>query len=734
MSPDFLLAPQRYDLPIVALSVLIACFSVYVTLDLVRRGRGADRTAAAFWGLAGGLVLGTGVWAMHFEGMLALRLPMAVGYEPGRTLLSWLVAVSTASWALHLVLRPRLTWGIALGGGPALGAGVCAMHFTGMAALQLEPGVHWNVALVAAAGLLACAVCAAGLVLCFAVQQLQRPWIGAGQGAAALVIGLGLAGVHYTAMAAAGFPLEALCLSANGLDGSSLGALVAVATAVLLVMGMLASALEERIQARARGLAQSLQQANAQLERADAERRRQALQDPLTGVANLALFENRLALAMARAQRHQAAPVPGAWGVAVLCVDVDGFKPVNDGWGHASGDELLRQIAARLAALARDVDTVARVGSDEFVLLLEELSSLDEAVAVARRVLHAVAQPFTLPQRRLTISCSVGIAMAPGHGDAARLFACAETAMRSAKAGGGGGWAVFEAARHPGLFDVAELQHALRAALGTPQLQLHFQPKVDAGSAALAGVEALLRWTHPVRGPISPAEFIPVAERCGLIVPLGDWVLDAACAQIAAWAARGCAVPVAVNFSGHQLRQPDMAERVERTLRRHGVPAALLVCEVTESVAMEHGGTAQRVLAELRALGVKLSIDDFGTGYSSLASLRQLQVQELKIDRGFVRDLATDPDARAVVDAVVRLAHALGLVVVAEGVETAEQRHVLLALGCDQLQGYHFARPMPAPALEAAGLVAAAQPLRELLHAPLHAVPAPPPKPARQGA
>jgi EAL domain-containing protein (putative c-di-GMP-specific phosphodiesterase class I) len=219
------------------------------------------------------------------------------------------------------------------------------------------------------------------------------------------------------------------------------------------------------------------------------------------------------------------------------------------------------------------------------------------------------------------------------------------------------------------------------------------------------GVEALLRWTHPQRGPLCPTEFIPVAERFGLIVALGDWVIDTACAQLAAWAARGLALPVAVNFSGLQLRQSDMAQRVGAALQRHGVPGAWLLCEVTESVAMENSDTTQRVLGELRALGVKLSIDDFGTGYSSLASLRQLKVQELKIDRGFVRDLAHDPDARAVVDAVVRLAHALGLQVVAEGVETAAQQQELLALGCDQLQGYFLARPMPAAALEQAGLL-----------------------------
>jgi diguanylate cyclase (GGDEF)-like protein len=710
MPPASVLLPQRYDWPVVLLSVLIAGFSAYVALDLMRHARGSDRVAARYWTLGGAIVLGSGLWAMHFEGMLALQLPLAVGYEPGPMLLSWLVAMALSGLALHAATRQQPSPAQLAAMALVMGGGISATHYTGMAALRLEPGLAWNGLLVGASVLLACAASAAALLLAFAAQRLPPPRARLGQAAASLLLALAISGMHYTGMAAAGFPAGAVCLSRGGLDGTSLGALVVIAVTVLMLMALLACGLAGRMLDRTHGLTRSLHAANAQLEEAAAQRRRLALQDPLTGVANLALFEDRLAQAVARAQRLQAAQPQLACGLAVLCVDVDGFKPINDGWGHAAGDALLRQLAARLSVLAREVDTVARVGGDEFVLLLENLHSLDEAVAVAQRLLEHLEQPFALPQRPLRISCSVGIAMVTNPAEAAHLFAGAEAAMYNARLAGGGGWWVFEPAQHRGMFEVVDTQHALRETLDAPdaQLQLHYQPKVDARDGRVVGVEALLRWTHPVRGPVSPVEFIPVAERFGLIARLGDWVIDTACRQIAAWAAQGRAVPVAVNFSGHQLRQADMAQRVRQALQRHGVPARLLVCEVTESVAMENTHATQRVLAELRALGVMLSIDDFGTGYSSLASLRQLKAQELKIDRSFVRDLATDADARAVVDAVVHLAHALGLRVVAEGVETAEQQRLLGALGCDQLQGFHFARPQPAHALEASGMLPAA--------------------------
>jgi diguanylate cyclase (GGDEF)-like protein len=383
----------------------------------------------------------------------------------------------------------------------------------------------------------------------------------------------------------------------------------------------------------------------------------------------------------------------------VLFVDLDGFKPVNDSFGHDSGDLVLRQTAARLRATVRGADTVARVGGDEFLVLMEDVAHPADGVALARRVIEAVSRPIELQQRTLQISCSIGIVVYPDDGQAERLVAHADAAMYAAKRAGGATWAMFESGMDAGALEQLSLANDLRHALERGELLLHYQPKVDAQHGTICGVEALLRWQHPARGMVSPATFVPIAERFGLIGQLGAWVIDEACRQMQQWADAGARIRVAINLSVHQLREDGLVQHVDAALRRHHLHASQLLCEITESVAMDDLAATQRTFGGLGRLGVYLAIDDFGTGYSSLACLRQLPARQLKIDRSFVRDLETSEAARSVVDAVIHLSHRLGLVVVAEGVETRGQRDLLRDMGCDQYQGYLFARPMPADEL-----------------------------------
>jgi len=316
---------------------------------------------------------------------------------------------------------------------------------------------------------------------------------------------------------------------------------------------------------------------------------------------------------------------------------------------------------------------------------------------VAQRIVQALAQPFALTERSVRLAASIGIALYPDHGPAERLMGSADAAMYAAKRAGGRCWRVYEP-HMQGEAGRTDLLQALRRAVQNKELQLHYQPKIDSRTGRVRSVEALLRWHHAVHGQVSPADFIPLAERHGLIVAIGNWVIDESCRQIGAWLREGRRLKVSINLSAHQVRQTDLVERIRGALQRHGVDPKLLVCEFTESAAMEDALAAQRVIDELEAMGVRLSIDDFGTGHSSLAMLRHLKVQELKIDRLFVRDVATDAKSRDLVEAVVRLAHVLGMTVVAEGVETVGQRDALIALGCDELQGFLFGRPM-APAM-----------------------------------
>ena len=431
------------------------------------------------------------------------------------------------------------------------------------------------------------------------------------------------------------------------------------------------------------------------------------LTDPLTGVPNRMLLDDRLNHAVNRADRANEGRRAGQIQarLALLFVDLDGFAAVNDSFGHGTGDRVLQHMAQRLRGCLRDADSVSRVGADQFVLLLEDMAGEADALAVAQRVLAAVGQPVDLGERPLTLSCSIGIVIYPDHGRRDRLLSHAEAAMHQAKRAGGGGWALFDQGMGADVRAQIELQEDLRAALQRSELLLHYQPKVDASNGQIRSLEALVRWQHPRHGLLGPGQFIPVAERFGLINVLGGWVIREACRQLGVWSRQGLRLRLSVNLSVHQVRQGHVVEQIEAALREHAVSADQLTCEITESVAMEDTAATQAMLAGLARIGVKLSIDDFGTGYSSLSYLCKLRPQELKIDRSFVQDLEISADARAVVDAIIHLARALRLTVVAEGVETRDQAQVLLALGCDELQGFFFARPMSVQALVAGGLL-----------------------------
>jgi diguanylate cyclase (GGDEF)-like protein len=682
-----------YDPATVLASFLIASLSSFVALDLARRARSRERGVALAWWIGGSVVMGTGIWCMHFVGMLAFSLPIDLGYTPSLTALSWFAGVAASAVALHMASRPRLGWRALATGSLSMGAGISAMHYTGMAALDMLPGIVWNAALVAASVLVAILASAAALLIFFALRRVRGPSRLALQAVAALVMGLSICGMHYTGMAAAGFPWNAVCLSAGQLGGEGLGLVVGVSTVALLSLVLFTSTLDARLQGSNARLARSLQQVNSRLVEANEALSRQALHDPLTGLPNRALFEDRTRHALDRCRRL-AASQGQAERLGVVFVDLDGFKAVNDSLGHAAGDELLREAALRLRHAARISDTVARIGGDEFVLLLEGAGSVVDVAAMAQRLVGELARPFVLGDRPVEISASIGVVVYPDQCEGDKLLARADAAMYAAKRAGGNGFVFFESRMESDVEQQLSLQGELRHAVERGQLRLVYQPKVDSQRGTVCGVEALVRWRHPERGLLSPAVFVPLAERFGLIGGIGQWVLEEACRQMQAWSRQGLQLPVAVNLSMHQLRDPQLAERIGRTLEQHGVSPSHLLCEVTESVAMEDPKTTQRTFEGLQRIGVFVSIDDFGTGYSSLSHLRQLPARQLKIDRSFVRDLEGSSDARAIVSAIIHLAHELGLSVVAEGVETLGQRDILVAMDCDELQGYCYAKPM----------------------------------------
>jgi diguanylate cyclase (GGDEF)-like protein len=416
----------------------------------------------------------------------------------------------------------------------------------------------------------------------------------------------------------------------------------------------------------------------------------QALHDPLTGLPNRTLLNDRLHQALARQAR-------AGGTVVVAFMDLDRFKLINDSMGHPAGDALLVALSRRLEAALRSGDTVARFGGDEFVVVSDGIRADRDIVSIAERLTAALAEPFFFGTEQIYVSGSIGLAAGCGDETADELIRNADAAMYEAKERERGSWALYREPLHAGVVSRLETERDLHRALQEHEFLLHYQPKCSLATAEVVGVEALVRWAHPTKGLVSPADFIPVCEETGLILPLGEWVLFEAGRQARAWRERHrLNVAVSVNLSARQLVRPDLTDRVTAMLETTGADPADLCLEITEGTLLVDMGAAVRHLTELRSLGVRISIDDFGTGYSSLAYLRTLPLDELKIDRSFVTAVAEDPSAAAIVASVVSLGHALGLLVVAEGVETAAQLTTLRDLGCDLAQGFHLARPAPA--------------------------------------
>lgn len=416
---------------------------------------------------------------------------------------------------------------------------------------------------------------------------------------------------------------------------------------------------------------------------------RQANFDPLTGLPNRMVFADRMEMAKSQADRDEHL-------VALLFLDLDYFKDVNDTEGHAAGDALLQEVAKRLQDTVRKTDTVARLGGDEFAIIQTAIKHVDAAEELARKILRSMTEPFDVGSKKVFIGASVGITFYPIDAqDPEELLRNADIAMYAAKSKGRSTFVFYAADMSDAIRSRQKMEQDLHQALAKHELFLHYQPKVDSRTGTISGVEALLRWEHPKRGMIPPDEFIPLAEKAGLIGPLGQWVLQCACAQNMAWQQQGLPpLTMAVNLSALQFRQGDLVECVEKTLRETGLDATYLELEITETTAMQDAVRTIEVLDSLSALGVKISLDDFGTGYSSLAYLKRFPLSCIKIDKSFVSDVTMNADDAAIVDAVVSLGQSMNMTVTAEGVETSAQVEYLTQCGCDEFQGFHFSRPM----------------------------------------
>jgi diguanylate cyclase (GGDEF)-like protein len=672
-----------YNPWLVAASVLIAMLASFTALDMAERVTQAQGQSSRGWWFAGGsAAMGIGIWSMHFVGMLAFSLPVPMGYDPWITALSLAIAVALSAFALWRVCFGAMTWLRLAGGAVLMGSGVCAMHYTGMAAMRMSPPIQYDPVLFAASVAIAVAASAAALWIAFRLRKNGKlVWLM--RSGAAVIMGLAIAGMHYTGMAAARFPAGSVCaMNHPGTDSVWMAPVLIVLTLAVLAIALITSVLDFRMESRTAILASSLATANQKLQF-------MALHDSLTKLPNRLLLEEKLDRKMeavrARGDRF-----------AVLFIDLDGFKQVNDAFGHHVGDLLLAEVAHRIRATIPAHDTTARVGGDEFVLTADARTPQD-AANLAERLLGVLREPIPAGDVQCIVSASIGIAFHEG-GDTNRedLLKNADAAMYHAKTLGKNTYCFFDDSMNADVQKQMQTLHDLRLALDRRELVMHYQPKLSAQTREILGVEALMRWNHPQRGLLLPGEFIPLAERIGLIVPMGEWAIDEACRQMSVWCSQErCHWTMAVNLSPVQFNHPGLVSTVRQSLEKYALDPRNLVLEITETTAMHNPEASLAILNDLRHMGVKISIDDFGTGYSSLMYLKRLPASELKIDRAFVQDLARDTEDAAIISAIVALGKTLDLAIVAEGVENEEQLAFLSDLGCNTLQGYLIGRPVP---------------------------------------
>lgn len=679
---------MSYDYALVTGSAIVAVIICYIAIafeQLLSKSNSLFHQKIII--LISGLIFGFAIWIMHFVGMLACHLPNNYSFATGLTFFSYVIAALASAFAIWLTTRDTLPIGRLVLGAVLMGLGISGMHYTGMMGLVLpEHVIQYDLVLVIFSILIA--ICGSGisfwLFFKYKLSVDKKLYFRLG---VACMIAMSIVGMHYTGMAAASFHIAKEDLVSFNIlqqgQGLVLFAIIFI-TCLILLSCFLVAVLELRLEER-----------NLQLLHANKELEKLALQDNLTKLPNrLFLLEYTDTLFTIHKSTNSK--------IAFIYIDLDRFKAVNDAFGHHIGDELLVKFAQRLHALLEPDQKLIRIGGDEFLLILENFS-VSGIERVAELALQRIQESFNILGKDINISASLGVVYYPDHGDNLQdLLINAEAAMMLSKEQGRNTYSIFnysldqqEVARSQ-----SKLINDLYKAVEEQQFVLFYQPKFNA-NYEICGVEALIRWKHPSLGLLAPSMFIEGAEQTGLIIKMGYWALEQACIQIKEWTEKNRAFcPIAVNLSAVQFEHKHLIETLRNLIDRYQIDAGSLIIEITESTAMHHIDVSIRTFEKLRNLGINLAIDDFGTGHSSFLYLKDLPVDELKIDREFIRNLSTGSKDEIILESIIRLANRLGLIVTAEGVETQQQADILKRLGCQQLQGYLLGMPLPVDRLE----------------------------------
>ncbi len=664
------------------LAAVIALAASHTTLDVTTRLSASSRRRVLCRTVSGALALGAGLWCLDLVGLLALGTHSWADTDLTILFAAFAVAVLDLMGMLAVFAGSEPSTSRILAGSTAAAAGISATYWTTVAALgPARPAGGIVRALVLS---LAMAFAAFTSAFWLRYRVGARPsWTGlAAKAAAALLGAAALLLMPVGAWQGAAFDFSSFG-QGPGASRQLLGIALGAGGLAVLAVTRIAVFYERRLAERTAQCARELDEVHTRLQYL-------ATHDSLTGLPNWLLFKERLAQSVADTGRPERA-------IAVAVLDLDHFSSLNHSLGHGAGDWLLSEVARRVGSVLRPGDLLARLGSDEFVVLIDSLAARVDAQAITRNILTELHAPFSINGADVNVRPSIGVSVWPDDGRRVDdLLAHAEVALALAKERGGE-VQFFQRGMTDSMHERLALENDLRRGLAAGEFELSFQPVMSAKTGRITTAEALLRWRHPLRGVIGPSSFIPLAEESGLMIPLGEWVIREACRRAAAWQLdHGTQIRLAVNLSATQFRHQNLVEVIRSALAAENLDARCLEIELTESAVMTNPEESVGVLKQLRKMGVTVAVDDFGTGYSSLSYLRRFPIDKLKIDRSFVRDLATSRTDESIVRAIISLAHSVGLLVVAEGVETEEQLRCVRALGCDQWQGYYGCEPQPA--------------------------------------
>ena len=661
--------------------MLLGYFAVLLTFNLVGKLYKSQVDDKRNLLIYSSITIGSSLWVIHFIDVLAFPIIKSASFTVIYLALAWLAALLFSAIVLHISSQKTLPANTLIIGGLIASISAYTIFYFSIAALEIQPAVTFTPLISSIALITTFSVTLLSILIFFWIKNYSGKYQLLTKSIFAVLTSSAITGVNLVYMASIEIPLNDYSGTNAQFDSTLLGVTIALGLICLFLVGFIVTIFYDKF-------SYDTFKFNELKNEDTQEVSRLALVDTLTQLPNRRALMQHLEAATRRCDRNGSS-------LAVAFIDVDNFKQINDSLGHQVGDQALQKVAKRLVTAVRGCDEVARIGGDEFIAIIEEVESYEDCITVIERMVSAVRESCTISNSEVHLSISVGVAIYPKDGNIQQLISAADTAMYRAKKDGKNQYRFFDSEIASAADHLLEMQHDLKNALANDELTLHYQIKIDSITREPVGAEALLRWEHPVKGLLHPADFMQAADRFGLSYAINDWVIEESCRTLQQLTSLSIPFNISVNISHQQMNNANLVSNINAMLSRYNLPKTSLIIEMTESTALKNQVIFNNQLARFKEAGIKVTLDDFGTYSSSLTNLQKWQVSELKLDPTFTEDIETNNRTRGVIQAVIELAHALDLNVVAEGIETEGQRELLADLGCDEMQGYFISRPLP---------------------------------------